>query len=123
MDWTLVNNMVDGLFFWAIFTGRRGGYTHLYKQERKRPTPVRRRLSRTHSVIGSHSWRVGAGVGDKSVESCRDVRPLRIPLVIRPVRRTYVVVVRQTDELLCGGYKWVSRFEAPCICTPWTGER
>ena len=35
------------------------------------------------------------------------VRPLRIPLVIRPVRRTHsAVVVRQTDDLLCGGYKW-----------------
>ena len=36
--------------------------------------------------------------------------------------RTYVVV-RKTDKLLCGGYKWVSRFEAPCTCTRWTGER
>jgi len=26
--------------------------------------------------------------------------------VIRPLRRTYVVVVRLTDELLCGGNKW-----------------
>ena len=25
---------------------------HLYKQEQKRPTPVRRRLSRTHAVLG-----------------------------------------------------------------------
>jgi len=36
---------------------------------------------------------------------------------------SYVVVVRKTDELLCGGYKWVSRFEAPCSCSRWTGER
>ena len=57
---------------------------------------------------------MGAGVGDENAECCGAVRPLRIPLVIRPVRRTYVVIVR-TDELLCGGYKWVSRFEAPCI--------
>jgi len=41
-------------------------------------------------------------------------------LMIRPLRRTYVVVVRKTDELLCGGYKWVSRFEAPCTSTRWT---
>ena len=40
----------------------------------------------------------------------------------RPLHRTYVVVVRKT-ELLCGGYKWVSRFEAPCICTRWMCER
>jgi len=25
--------------------------------------------------------------------------------------------------MLCGGCKWVSRFEAPCVCTRWTGER
>jgi len=32
--------------------------------------------------------------------------------MIRPPRRTYVIVVREADELLCGGYKWVSRFKA-----------
>jgi len=26
MDWTLEDNMVDGLFFCATLTGRRGGY-------------------------------------------------------------------------------------------------
>jgi len=57
------------------------------------------------------------------VESCGVVRPLHIPLVIHPLCRTYDVVVRKTDELLCGGYKWVSRFDASCICTQWTGER
>jgi len=69
-----------------------------------------------------HSGRVGAGVWNKIAESCGVVHPLRIPLVIRPLRRTYAVV-RKTDELLCGGYKWVSRFETPRICTRWTGER
>jgi len=39
-----------------------------------------------------YSGGVGPGVGDKSAESCRVVRPLLVPLVIRPVRRTYVVV-------------------------------
>jgi len=37
---------------------------------------------------------MGAGVGDKNAEFCGVVRPLRIPLVIRPLGRTYVVVVR-----------------------------
>ena len=41
-----------------------------------------------------HSGRVGAGVGDENAESCGVVRLLRIPLVIRPLRRTNVVVVR-----------------------------
>jgi len=43
--------------------------------------------------------------------------------VIRPLRRTYVAVVRWTDELLWGGHKWVCRFEALCVCTRWTDER
>ena len=34
--------------------------------------------------------------------------------MIRPLRRTYVVV-RGTDELLCGRCKWVSRFEATAL--------
>ena len=66
--------------------------------------------------------RVGAGVGDENAESWSVVHPLRIPLVIRPVcrARTSIVVIGWTDELLCGGYKWVSRLETPCICTRWT---
>ena len=61
--------------------------------------------------------------GDENAKSCGVVRPLRIPLMIRPLCRTFVVVVREADELLCGGYKWVSRFEAPCNNTRWMGER
>jgi len=94
---------------------------HLYKQERKSPTPVRRRLSRTQVFL----VRVIPGCGCR----CRGwkcgvlwvVRPLRIPLVIRQVRRTYVVV-GWTNEMICDGYKRVSRFEVPCICTRWMGE-
>jgi len=41
-----------------------------------------------------HFRGVGAGFGDECAESCGIVRPLRIPLVFRPVRPTYVVVVR-----------------------------
>jgi len=32
-------------------TSRRRGHAHLCKQQRKRPTPLRRRLSRTHAVL------------------------------------------------------------------------
>ena len=94
---------------------------HLYKQERKRPTPVRRRLSGTNAVIGRviPGW-VSVGAGDESTESRKVVQPLRLPLVVRPVRLTYVVV-KWTDDLLCGGHKRVSGFEAPCIRTRWTG--
>jgi len=67
---------------------------------------------------------VGAGVGDENAEPCGVDRPLHSPLMIPPLRRTYVVVVvREADELLCGEYKGVSRFEAPCNSTRWTGER
>jgi len=59
---------------------------HLYNKERKRPTPVLGRITPG-----------GAGVGDENAESFGVVCPLRIPLVTRPFRRTYVVVV------LCGG--------------------
>ena len=70
-----------------------------------------------------HSGGMCTSVCNWNAESCGVLRPLRIPLMIRPLHRTYVVVVRKTDELLCGRYKWVSRFEAPCSCTRWMGER
>ena len=54
---------------------------------------------------GHFGW-VGGGEGDENAECCAVVRPLRVPLVIRSLRRTYVVIVRKTDELLCSGYKW-----------------
>jgi len=69
-----------------------------------------------------HSGCVCTGVRNWSAESCGVVCPLCIPLLIRQLRRTYDVVVRKTDDLLCGGNKWVSHFEAPCSCTRWTGE-
>jgi len=43
----------------------------------------------------------GAGVGNENAESWSALQPLRIPSVIRPGRRTFVVV-RRTDELMCG---------------------
>jgi len=43
---------------------------------------------------------VGTSVWNENAESCRVVRPFRIPLVIRTVHPTYVVVLRKTDELL-----------------------
>jgi len=52
MDWTLEDNMVDGLFFYITLTGGREGDPHFLKQERKRPTQVWWRLSQTHAVLG-----------------------------------------------------------------------
>jgi len=85
--------MVNGQFFCATSQVAEEAIPHLYKQERKRPTSVRRGLSRTHAVLGRA---VGADVGDDSTESRAVLQPLRIPSVIRPVRRTYVVC-RQTN--------------------------
>jgi len=59
MDWSLEDNMVDGLFFCATRTGAEEAIPLLYKQERKRPTPVRRRLSRTQALLLGGSFRVG----------------------------------------------------------------
>jgi len=123
MDWTLEDNMVDGLFFCATLTGCRGGHTTFVQPgaETSDTGAVAVELDPGSSWEG-HSGGVGTGVDDENAESCGAVRSTCILLVIRPLCHTYVVV-RKTDELLCGEYKWVSRFEAPCIYTRLTGER
>ena len=83
--------MVDDLFFCVTLTGLRGGHTSIVQAgaetsgtgaEAVKPDPG--------SSWKGHSGGVGADVGDENAESCGVVPPLRIPLVIRPVRRTYV---------------------------------
>jgi len=86
---------------------------HLYKHERKRPTPVRRRLSRNHAVLGRVIPGGWVPMSAMKVEFHSALHPLHIPLVFRPDHRASVVVVRWTDEL-CGGNKCVARFEMPC---------
>jgi len=143
--------MVDGLFFCATLTGRRGGHTPFVQTGAETPdTGVEAVKPDPCCSWEDHSWSVGTGVGDESTESRGVVRPLCVPLMIRPLcvplmirplcvplmirplcvslmirplRRMYVVAVRETDELLCSRYKWVSRFEAPCNSTRWTDER
>jgi len=109
-DWTLEDNMVDDLFFCATQAAEEA-ILHLYKHERKRSLPVRRRLSRTQALLE----RIIPGGGCQCRGwKCRVLwgcpSTIRIPLVIRPLRRTYIVVVRKTDEMLCGRYNCVSRF-------------
>jgi len=95
MDWTLEDNIVDGLFICATLTCRREGHTPFVEAgaetsdndvEVVKPKP---RCSQK-----GHSRRVGAGVGDESTESRSVVQPFRIPLMIRRERRTYVAAVR-----------------------------
>ena len=52
MDWTLEDNMVDGLFFCAIFTGRRGGHTPFVQAGAETSDTGGRRLSRTWALLG-----------------------------------------------------------------------
>jgi len=69
MNWTLEDNMVDGLFFWATLTGQRRGHTPLVLAgaessdtgaEAVKPDP--------RCFCQGHSRRVGAGVGNESSE-------------------------------------------------------
>jgi len=105
MDWTFED---DSLFFYVTLTGRRGHTLFVQAEAEMSDTGAKVIKPDPCSSWEGHSERVGASVGDESAESCRVVRPLRILLVIRSLRRTY---------------KLVSRFEAPCICTWWAGER
>jgi len=87
--------MVDGLFLCTALTGRRGGHTPFVQAGAETPDTGAEavKLDLGSSWMG-HSEGVCAGVGDENEESCGVVRPLCIPLVIRPQCRTYVVVVR-----------------------------
>ena len=87
--------MVDGSFLCAKLTGRRGGHTPFVQTGAEASdtgaevVKLEPRCSRQ-----SRSGMVGADVGDESTESRNVFQLLHIPLVTRPVRRTYVVVVR-----------------------------
>ena len=102
MDWTLENNMVDGLFFCPTLTGLREGHTPFVQAgaETSDTGAEAVKLDPSYSLEGHSGW---VGAGDENAESCGAVRPLRIPLVIRPLRRMYVAVVREADKMLCGG--------------------
>jgi len=69
---------------------RRPYIPHWYKQERSSAEAVK--PDRTQALL----WRVipgvGAGVRDESMEYGGVIRPLRIPLVIRPVRCTILLL-------------------------------
>jgi len=78
--------MVDGLFFCATLTGRREGHTPFVQAQAETSDTVAEAVEPDPgSSWEGHSGGVGAGVGDESAESCG---------VVRPLRRTHVVVVR-----------------------------
>jgi len=68
MDWTVEDNMVDGLFY-ATLTGRRGGQTLFVQAGAETSTPVRRRLSRTQALLGRVIPGVCASVSGIEVRS------------------------------------------------------
>jgi len=83
------------LFFCATLTGRRGGHTPFVQTGAETPdTGAETVEPDPGSSWEGHSGRVGTGVWNEIEESCGVVRPLRISLMTRPLRRTYVVVVR-----------------------------
>ena len=95
MEWTLEDNMVDGLFFCTTLTGRRGGHTPSAQAGAETPDTGASAIKPDPGCsLGGSRRGMDAGVGDESAESCRVVRPIHVPLVIRPVRQTYVVIVR-----------------------------
>jgi len=87
--------MVDGSFFCATLTGRGGGHSPFVQAGAETPDTGAEVLQPVPGPSWeSHSVRVCTGVGNENAESCGVVRPLRIPLVIRPVRRTYESTVQ-----------------------------
>jgi len=51
MDWTLEDNMVDGLFFCATLTGRRGDHNTFVQAGAETPTPLRGQVMPTNSDV------------------------------------------------------------------------
>jgi len=86
--------MVDGLFFCATLTGRRGGHHTPFVQAGAETSDIVTEAVKPDLGFSwkGHSGKVGAGVGDESTESRKVVQPLHLPLVMRPLLRTYVVV-------------------------------
>ena len=122
MDWTVEDDMDDGLFCTTL-TGRRGGHTPFVQAgEETSDTGAEAVEPDPGSSWESHSGGVCTVVWNWSAESCGVVRPLAFHWWSTHCTAR-MLLSEKTDELLCGGYKWVSRFEAPCICTRWTGER
>jgi len=69
MDWTLNDNMVDGLFFCATLTGRRGHTPFVQAGAETSDTGAEAVEPDPHFSWQGHSRRVGAGVGNESAES------------------------------------------------------
>jgi len=99
-----------------------GTITHVSKQERQRPRAVRRRLRRTHSVLVRVIPGVWVPVSEMKVRN-HVVFSNHSAFHWWSAQSAFsVVIVRWTDEFMCGRDKWVSRFGMPFIHTRCTGE-
>jgi len=86
--------MVDGLFFCTTLTGRRGGHTPFVQVRAKAfDTGAEAAKPAPRCSWQVHSRRMGAYVGDVSTESRSVFQPNCLPSVIRPERRTSVVIL------------------------------
>jgi len=124
MDWTVKDRRLMVCSYEPHSQAAEGAMPHLCEKEWKRLTSKRRWLSRIRAVLSGsfqeggcrrRNWKDG-------VSQCSPTT-LHIQLVICPERCTSFVFFRWTDELLCGEYKWVSRFEMGCLTTHWTVKR
>jgi len=86
MDWILEDNMVDGLFFCATLTGRRGSHNP-FVQTGAETSDTGAEAVKADALLGR------VALGGICWVSGMKIRRL-VGLVIRPLRRTYVAVVR-----------------------------
>ena len=99
MDWSLEDNMVDGLYFCATRTGRRSVHTPFVQARAETSSTGLEAGPTVRRPDPRCSWKrnsrgVVAGVGGESAESCRVglVQPFRIPSVIRQVCLMYAII-------------------------------
>ena len=65
MDWTLEDNMVDGLFICATLTGRRGGHTSFVQAGAETSGTGAKAVKPDSGASWDDHSRGGAGVGDE----------------------------------------------------------
>ena len=127
MDWSLEDNMVDGLYLCATRTGRRSVHTPFVQAGAETSStgleagPTVRRPDPRCSWKGNsrgggcrcRGWKCGVLQGCTCPTIPHSISdPPSVPHVCYYCSRN--------DELLCGEDKWVFQFETPCICTRWT---
>jgi len=94
IDWTLEDNMVDGLFLCATFTGRRGGHTPFVQTGAETSDTGAEVVKLDPRCSRQGHFKRWMPMSKMTVGRSVVFPTLRIPLVIRPDRCTSVVVVK-----------------------------